>query len=273
MIRRSHILSVLLIAGTLTAVAQPARRGFIPSLFTLPAAGQDIRYSSSAQPVFTTPVYPVVEMQQGIEGACEIELYVTSEGEVVYAELTVSSGRRNFDDAALTCAMKARFPEGYATLDGIPHDCTVTVPYYFLLAEDPEGYWHTRLELNRVQAQYEAVMAKFEDLLLSRTSASQAKMKEIQGRMEERVSAAKQLHRILAEKKELAILRIREAIDASSEQSRPIADTDDAWRTAGGANASVSVAYTGSSVTTVVSSRLKGVERLEHELEMKKSYL
>lgn len=268
---RSFLLSAVLLLGTLTSIAQPARRGFIPSLFSVPEPGQDIRFTCSAQPTFTTPVYPTPELQQGIEGVCEVEMYVTSEGEVVYAELTVSSGRKNFDEAALSCAIQARFPEGYATLDGIPHDCLVRVPYYFLLAEDPEGYWHTRLELNRVEAQYETVMAKFEDLLLARTSASQTKMKEIQGRMEERIAAAKQLHRFLAEKKELAILRIREAIDASNEARAPLAN--EGWRTAGGTSAAVNVAFTSGCVTTVVPSRLTGVERLEHELEMKKSYL
>jgi TonB family protein len=254
-----------------------ASRGFIPPLFTLPEDHEELRFTSSALPEFPVADYPEMERKNGIEGVAELRLYVTAEGDVVFAEVSVSSGRSSFDEAALKSAMHGHFPEGYATIDGLPRDFTIAVPYYFLLSSDPELYWHSRLELARVQQEYELIMSKFEDLLLKRTTATESKMKEVQRSMEDKVSIAKRLHRVLAEKKERAIIRIRQEIETTrEEQDRMLADRDDNnWRsgTADPEDAAIMVAFPGSSVTTRAETGLEGVERLNHELDMKRSYM
>lgn len=254
-----------------------ASRGFIPPLFTMPEKHEDLRFTSSAQPEFPVAEYPEQERNTSTEGVAELLLYVTAEGDIVYAEVMVSSGRESFDNAALASAMKGKFPEGYATVDGLPRDFTIAVPYYFLLSADPELYWHSRLELARVQCEYEEIMSKFEDLLLKRTTATESKMKEVQRSMEEKVSIAKRLHRVLAEKKERAIIRIRSEIEMSREkQGRALAESNDSnWRSgsADPAHATITVAFPGSSITTRAETGLQGVARLNHELDLKRSYL
>jgi TonB family protein len=251
-------------------------RGFIPPLFTLPDETEDIRFTSAAQPRFMLPDYPEEQLNRGLEGVVEVMVYVTSEGDVVYSEITVSSGVDAFDKAALVSAMKAQFPEGYATVKGLPRDFRLAVPYYFLLSADPENYWQSRLELARVQQEYEQVMTRFEDYLMARTVASESKMHEIQRQMEEKVAAAKSIHRLLAEKKEDAILRLRQEIDETRSDSPPVADAEDSsWRRTllDHSRASVQVVTPGSSVINERTLSAEGMERLTQELEMKKSYL
>ncbi|PLX32272.1 MAG: hypothetical protein C0600_03315 [Ignavibacteria bacterium] len=251
-------------------------RGFIPPLFTLPEDGEDLRFTSASQPSFMLPDYPQEAFNAGIEGVCEIVAYVTSEGTVVYSEISVSSGRDDLDQAALKSAMKATYPAGYATVRGLPRDFRVCIPFYFLLSSDPESYWHSRLELARVQQEYEVVMQKFEDIVMTRTAASDSKIREIKRQMEDKVAAAKNIHRLLAEKKEHAILRIRQQIDANKAGEVTITDADDAsWRK-GFQDRSHARVQAGSAGSGVINERRlsgKGVERLTQELEMKKSYL
>jgi TonB family protein len=210
-----------------------------------------------------------------VEGVTEVLLYVTSEGEVVFSEVTVSSGHREFDDAALASAMRARFPMGYATVNGLPRDFRIAVPFYFLQSSDPEQYWQSRLELARVQLEYEIVMKKFQDFVMERSKTPPQKVKEIQRLMEEKVSIAKNIHRVLAEKKETAILRLREKIDEKRGQA-PIADAEDAsWRSElqDSHSATVQVAVPGTGVVHERTVGTVGMDRLTQELEMKKSYL
>ena len=159
-------------AFTYTSAQNVSSRGFIPPLFTLPEEGEEIRFTSAVQPEFMLPDYPVEQLNSGVEGVVEVRMYITSEGEVVYSEITVSSGVEALDDAALISAMKARFPSGFATVKGLPRDFRLSVPFYFLLSSDPEAYWHSRLELARVQLEYEQVMKKFEDYMMARTHAT-----------------------------------------------------------------------------------------------------
>ncbi len=271
--QRLFSLSVLFLA--LSAVAISQSRGFIPPLFTLPDVGDEVRFTSAAQPLFQLPDYPAAQLNNGLEGVVEVQLYVTSEGEVVYSEITVSSGVKEFDESALASAMKARFPAGYATVKGLPRDFRHSMPFYFLLSSDPEQYWQSRLELARVQQEYEIVMEKFQDFVMQRSKTPPAKVKEIQRQMEEKVSIAKNIHRILAEKKETAILRLREQLDEKRGQA-PLADAEDAsWRREmqDPSRASVQVALPGTGVVNARTVGSEGVDRLTQELEMKKSYL
>lgn len=267
---------VLLLFGA-AAQAQPvASRGFIPPLFTLPESHEDLRFTSAAQPEFATPEYPQGQFAAGIEGVAEVTMYVTAEGKVVYAEVSVSSGVQAFDHAALESALRSRFPQGYATLKGMPHDFRLAVPFYFLLANDPEQYWHSRLELARIQSEYETVMKKFEDYVSARTAASSSKVREIQRQLEETVVAAKGVHRLLAEKKERAILRLRQLLDASRGNSAPLADDSDAsWRTqvSGGEAASVQAGHSPAGVIKLRPLNGDEADRLAQELELKKTYM
>lgn len=277
--QRTFFSLALLLAISAAALGQAhnARsRGFIPPLFTLPEEGEEIRYTSAAQPAFMLPDYPEEQLNQGIEGVVEVAMYVTSEGEVVYSEITVSSGIDAFDEAALRSAMKTHFPAGYATVKGLPRDFHLSVPFYFLLSADPESYWHSRLELARVQQEYEQVMSRFEDYLMARTTASESKMREIQRQMEEKVAAAKSIHRLLAEKKESAILRLRQEIDASRSDAAPVADAEDSsWRRGlrDYSRTTVLAGTPGNSVTNERNLGAEGMDRLTQELEIKKSYL
>jgi TonB family protein len=270
-----RLISCLSLVFALTATVHAQSRGFIPPLFTLPKAGETVRFTSAAQPTFQMPDYPAEQLNRGVEGVVEVLLYVTSEGEVVYSEVTVGSGQKEFDQSALVSAMRARFPMGYATVNGLPRDFRIAVPFYFLLSADPEQYWQSRLELTRVQQEYEIVMKKFQDFVMERSKTPPQSVKEIQRQMEEKVSIAKNIHRVLAEKKERAILRIRERIDEQRGQA-PIADAEDeSWRHElhSGQNASVHVVIPGSGVVNSRSLGTEGMDRLTQELEMKKSYL
>lgn len=269
------VLILLLLCASVSA--QPVKsRGFIPPLFTLPKAQDEVRFTGSAQPRFQLPDYPAAQLNAGTEGAVEATLYVTAEGEIVYAEISVSSGVKDFDNAVLESCMKSRFPAGFATVKGLPHDFKISVPFYFLVASDPEQYWHSRLELARIQNEYESVMKKFEDIVMSRTTASEARKREIQRQMEGTVAAAKSVHRILAEKKEKAILRLRGMIDASRSDGTPLADTHDAsWRSQSldPAQATVQSGATGVGVISIHEMSGSESERLAQELELKKAYM
>lgn len=277
--QRFVILVLFVLALTTQAFAQTPNtnaRGFIPPLFTLPEEGEDLRFTSAAQPTFMLPDYPQRAFNNGVEGVCEVTAFVTSEGDVVYSEISVSSGHYALDQAALKSAMKAVFPAGYATVRGLPRDFRIAIPFYFLLSADPESYWHSRLELARVQQEYESVMQKFENIVMSRTVASDSKIREIKHQMEDKVAAAKSIHRLLAEKKEHAILRLRQQIDANKAGEVPIADAEDAsWRKnlQDRTHARVTAASSSSGVINARQLEGEGVERLTHELEMKKSYL
>lgn len=270
-----RLTSFVILALALSTVAVSQSRGFIPPLFTLPEDGETVRFTSASQPLFELPDFPADLMSRGTEGVTEVMLYVTAEGEVVFSEVTVSSGQKQFDEAALASAMRAHFPMGYATVNGLPRDFRIAVPFYFLLSSDPEQYWQSRLELARVQQEYEVVMKKFQDFVMERTKTPPQKVKEIQRQMEEKVSIAKNIHRILAEKKETAILRLREKIDERRGQA-PIADAEDAsWRSVlqDGESVGVQVAVPGTGVVNERVVRKDGMDRLTQELEMKKAYL
>lgn len=276
--RTSFSLTLLLVLAATTVMAQPSMtsRGFIPPLFTLPEETEEVRFTSAVQPAFMLPDYPEEQLNRGIEGVVEVSMYVTSEGEVVYSEISVSSGIDAFDQTALRSAMKTEFPAGYATVKGLPRDFRIAVPFYFLLSGDPENYWHSRLELARVRQEYEEVMTRFEDYLMARTVASESKVREIQRQMEEKVTAAKNIHRLLAEKKENAILRLHQQINETRSDDTPVADAEDtSWRRGlrDYSRATVQVVTPGTSVTSERSLSIDGMDRLTQELEMKKSYL
>ena len=256
-------------------------RGMLPSYFQLPSANDVVHFTSPQQPNFPTPIYPDARRQSLVEGAVEVTLYVTSEGDVVKADISVSSGDALFDEAALGSAIKARFPAGYATVQGRPVDFSIDVPFYFLLSPDPEMYWHTRLELARIQAEYESAMNEFQGYLSERTKSTASRVESSQRRVEQTVAAAKRLHRMLAEKKESAILRLREEIamtklrieDPDEQQSSTASETF--WRSAhpGQAVATVVMPSNTRGIVTRDSLSNNDLDRLIDELELKKSYL
>ncbi|MBR9976515.1 MAG: energy transducer TonB [Bacteroidetes bacterium] len=271
-----RLFSIAILLITLNAFSFAQSRGFIPPLFVLPAEGEEIRFTSAVPPVFQLPDYPAEQLKKAMEGVVEVRMYVTAEGEVVFSEITVSSGHKEFDNAALASAMRARFPAGYATVNGLPRDFRTSMPFYFLLSTDPEQYWQSRLELARVHQRYEIVMKRFQDYMMQRSKVPRATVMEIQQQMEETVSIAKNIHRILAEKKETAILRLRERLD---EQRGGIAitATDDAtWRRSLHSDeegAHVEVSLPGSGIVNARTMSADDIERLTQELEIKKSYM
>ena len=267
---------ILMLVAIQVDAQQISSRGFIPPLFTLPKSDQEVRFTSSEAPRFQLPDYPAKQLNSGIEGVVETMLYVTAEGEVVYAEISVSSGIREFDHAALQSGMRASFPAGFATVDGLPHDFRIAVPFYFLLASDPELYWHSRLELARVQAEYEKVMKTFEGYLMSRTSASETQLKAVQKSMESTIATAKRIHHLLAEKKERAIIRIRGLLDASRDDNSPLAESpEDNWRseTIDPSQAAVQPGGVGAGIIRMEELTGNPTERLSQELELKKTYI
>jgi TonB family protein len=233
--------AAILLVALLTASSQaqpetPRAMGELPATFQTPEAGASIQFTSMLNPEFETPAYPEQHKADRFEGVAEVRLYVSTAGEVLRCEITVSSGDREFDEASLRSAMKTRFPAGYATVRGVPTDFTVTVPYYFLLSSDPEQYWHTRLELARIQQEYEVLMKDYQDLLARQGGAADMKRQRLEKQLEQTVAVAKQLHRSIAEKKETAILRIRDEIAMTKQiLQEPATASKDAqgasWRT------------------------------------------
>jgi TonB family protein len=253
--------------------------GNIPSSYYLPSPDATVRFTSHEKPGFHAPVYPARHLEVGTESVVEVALYVTSEGNVIYSEITVASGNEDFDKAALESAMQTVFPAGYATVNGESSNFMITVPYYFLLSADPEQYWHTRLELARIQKEYDELMNKFQSYLAQRTSVTKAKMQETRDALEVKIAVAKKLHRVLAEKKESAILRLRSEITATRAQIR---DNDELMRDPNSrpsyasshkCEVKVSLPQTGIVTVSSVNSDIPILEQLASDIELKKSYL
>jgi TonB family protein len=253
-------------------------RGMLPEYFHLPSANDVVHFTSPQRPDFPVPQYPESHRQKQVEGAVEVTLFVSAEGDVVRADVSVSSGDELFDDAALRGAMKAHFPAGYATVHGRAVNFTIDVPFYFLLSPDPEMYWQSRLELARIESEYEVRMKEFQDYLSERTKTSKTRIEGSQKRVEDCVASAKRLHRVLAEKKETAILRLREEIAMTKERIEDPAAAQNssmAWRTVSPARAVATVVMPAnvSGVITQRSLSNNDLDRLQDELELKKSYL
>jgi TonB family protein len=277
----SIVLVSCLVTFTLYAQTDPQKkRGMLPPGYSLPKAGETVHFTSPAHPEYQLPEYPADLKANGTEGALELELYVSSAGEVLLAEVSVSSGDAQFDDAALNSALQSRFPAGYATVDGMPRDFKIAVPYYFLLSNDPELYWHTRLELSRVQQDYETVMHDFQEKLGAKRSTASTRLDAARKQLEAKVSLAKMLHRTLAEKKESAILRLRDQIAFAQEKidGPSMAEAQagqENWRNPNKAvitpKAEPSAPRSG--VITVSFQTANGIDGLQQELEIKKSYM
>ncbi len=284
--KRFATIVAVLVGCTLSAYAQgdaSQSRGFVPPYFRVPDNTADIRFTTLEQPRYGTPEYPAAHIREEREGVVEVEISCTAEGSVVHARVTVSSGDAQFDEAALKGAMATKFPVGYATLNGLPVDFRMRVPFYFLLSADPEQYWHTRLELARVQQEYDAAMDQFQSYMTARTSATKSRYETAKRSVEEKVSLGKRLHRMLAEKKETAILRLREEITATrdhrdalhAQQTTP--DTDAEFRNvlphAEHAPTVTLATPQSHNVVTVSLPYQSDLDRLTQELELKKSYL
>ncbi len=254
------------------------KRGFLPPTFALPGPQEQVHFTSAQSPEFGAPEYPASQRQAGLEAAVEVDLYVTSKGDVVYAEVVVSSGDMQFDQEALRCALQSKFPAGYATVQGQPRDFKIAVPFYFLLSSDPEGYWHSRLELARLQQEYEIVMREFQNFVSARTVTSEDRLNATRTAIEGKVAAAKRLHRLLAEKKELAILRLRDQIasareileqgNAGKETEQPVS-----WRIPDEDQADVAVGARSPGVVSMTHVSTNDIDRLHQELEIKQAYL
>ncbi|MDH7516403.1 MAG: energy transducer TonB [Bacteroidota bacterium] len=256
-------------------------RGTVPPTFSAPGPNERVHFSSSAQPQFATPRYPQVHRDNGVEAALEVMMYVTAEGEVVFAEVTVSTGDSLFEIEALQSAMASRFPEGYATVEGIPRDFTIAVPYYFLLSSDPEGYWHSRLELARIEDEYEVVMREFQGFLCMPKGVPESRLKASRRAIEAKVAAAKRLHRMIAEKKERAILRLRDEIASAQELLDRSGGASTAEQSMGldryvpqdRDSATVEIRSHPNGVEAAYPLNANGIDRLYQELEIKQSYL
>ena len=281
--KRIFCIALLACAVILPAVAQtdsPVKRGALPATFSLPKSTETVHFTSPVPPDYQIPEYPSELKQNGLEGALELDLYVSASGEVQLAEITVSSGEVQFDEAALKSALQSHFPAGYATVDGLPRDFKIAVPYYFLLSTDPELYWHSRLELSRVQQGYEACMRDFQEKLGAKRSVAGVKLDAVRKQLESRVVTAKILHRVLAEKKENAILRLRDQIAFAKEkidgpsQSIPVAGQEN-WRNPISAAVTPKVETTTrrNGVITVSVQTSNDLDGLHQELEIKKSYM
>jgi len=278
---RTVCFTVFAVSISVAQQGNPLSRGFLPPYFSMPAENEVVNFSSPLQPVMESPEYPFENFQSGKEGVVEVELYVTAEGKAVYSEVNVSSGDVTFDASALQCAMNSSFPPGYATVHGISSDFKIAIPFYFLLSADPERYWHSRLELARVQKDYELAMRDFQSFITARTIASKQTLASTKTKLEEKVRFAKRLHKMLAEKKETAILRLRDEISSvkMGTESAPLAidgpNESLNWRRVSDdqKTATVTLVTPRSAVTTEVVKATNNLERLQVELEIKKSYL
>jgi TonB family protein len=281
--QKSHfplLLSVLFALPVLLAAQPEAQRvlGELPSTFQLPEAGMPVRFSSMLNPEYQVPEYPAQHLKDRFEGVAELQLFVTRDGDVVRSEVTVSSGDELFDLAALRSALRTRFPAGYAMLHGQACDFAITVPYYFLLSPDPEQYWHMRLELARIQQEYEVQMKQFQALVGVRNPAAAMQLQRTQRQLEETITIAKGLHRSLAEKKEAAILRLRDEISMTKQrlETPAVAAADQgnaSWRTAQTVIPTVIVPGGTKGVSSINALSNNELDRLMNELELKQSYL
>ncbi len=272
------LLGIMLCASAFAQNSEVLSLGKLPQQFNLPGDDAVVRFTSHQKPEFAAPEYPARHLAKGLEGVVEVAVFVTAAGKVVYCELEISSGDPMFDAAALNSAMQSKFPAGYATLNGEATDFRISVPYYFLLAADPEQYWHTRLELARIQAEYDKLMTTFQGYLAQKTPVSKEQMQKTRETLETRVSTAKKLYRVMAEKKESAILRLRTEIT----ETRQNIDDNDMMRDpnkrplhASLRSCEVKVAIPQSGIVTLTSvcSDKPILEQLASEIELKKAYL
>jgi TonB family protein len=273
------LLALVLSAPALAQNDKAASTGKLPPYFHIPDDNVRLRFTSHEKPEFVAPEYPELHKSTGKEGVVEVEMYVSAEGKVVYTEVEVSSGDELFDHAALESAMQTTFPPGYATVNGEPTDFKISIPFYFLLSADPEQYWHTRLELARIQQEYDQLMGKFQSYLGPKSTVSKEMKQSMRNQLEDKIALAKNVHRILAEKKESAILRLRNEITETrahiENNDEIMRDPDKRFAYASTGNCEVRVALPQAGIVTLTSLRSDKplLEQLASEIELKKSYL
>lgn len=111
-------------------IEAPARRAPPPVAPAAPAPGD----RAQPQPLSTpAPRYPREALRMGAGGTVRITVTVAADGSVERQELTVSSGNRHLDRAALETVRRWRFQP--ATRNGKPVAAEVSVPIVF----NPDG--------------------------------------------------------------------------------------------------------------------------------------
>lgn len=76
--------------------------------------------------VRTEPAYPERARRAGVEGRVTVRLHISASGEVLTAQIAVSSGSDSLDAAALQAAQAARFTPARVGEGFIPSDATAT---------------------------------------------------------------------------------------------------------------------------------------------------
>lgn len=76
--------------------------------------------------VRTEPAYPERARRAGVEGRVTVRLHLSASGEVLTAQITVSSGSDSLDAAALQAAQASRFTPARVGEGFIPSDATAT---------------------------------------------------------------------------------------------------------------------------------------------------
>lgn len=262
----------MLLWGMAVASAQPVMQslGSLCSSFSEQGNCARMRFSSFSPVQLVRPVYPEACLREKVEGCLEIKMYVNRSGRVEKAEISVSSGNALLDRAALESAKASRFPQDYATIDGIGSDFTTLVPYYFLLSADPEQYWHTRLEMARIEQQYDAGMREFQPQLKTGKSRLSPRAKKLCTELEKLVAQTKRLQNILASKKEAAINRLRDQLALGMNKEKGSLATVDAAP-------QPELALPGYNVVTSAPAGLEAMpvslEQISEELELKRAYL
>jgi len=76
--------------------------------------------------VRTEPAYPERARRAGVEGRVTVRLHISASGEVLTAQIAVSSGSDSLDAAALQAAQASRFTPASVGEGFIPSDATAT---------------------------------------------------------------------------------------------------------------------------------------------------
>ncbi len=124
-------LVLLLVLPTLSAGDDEIGRAAVP----LPGVTTSASLAREPQPVgaLPAPVYPEAAEAEGWEGSCKVRLRISAEGEILSAEIAVSSGREDTDQAALDAATSVAWRPG-TDQAGKPLTQDVTLSFNFELS-------------------------------------------------------------------------------------------------------------------------------------------
>lgn len=112
-------------AGPSAAVAAPA----VSPAASFAAVSRPAPAPAFLPPQFRVrvePTYPERARRAGVEGRVTVRLRISAAGEVLTADLAVSSGSASLDAAALSAAQASRFTPAQADAGVVPSEATAT---------------------------------------------------------------------------------------------------------------------------------------------------